>query len=161
MAECPTCRAYHVATALNGKLLVWGGCNEHRNEFKALALYVESYDPSSGEWEKRSTSGTPPPGSSGGAYTVIGSYLYFFGGYDGRKYYNNLHQLNLQSLQWTEIVPLADSSEGPKQKSACGLVAFLDDMLVVFGGFSTSLQHTDELHTFNLLDGKLVVLIPR
>ena len=72
-------------------------------------------------------------------------YSLLLGGYDGRKYYNNLHQLNLQSLQWTEILPETDSSEGPKQKSACGLVAFLDDMLVVFGGFSTSLQHTDEL----------------
>lgn len=59
--------------------------------------------------------------------------LYVYGGWDGQLTYNNLHQLDVLTMTWTELKP-AENSEIPMKMSGCGLVNYGKDKLVLFGG---------------------------
>ena len=51
--------------------------------------------------------------------------------------HNSLHELNVTTLQWTELAP-SDAEGAPMKKSDCGVVAYGSDeeeQLYVLGGF--------------------------
>ena len=94
-------------------------------------------------------------------------YIYMYGGNDGSRYRNSLHQLDTQSWTWSEL-----TKSGPMRKAGCGMIAF-DRKLLLFGGYgipSDSTQQgakfikssrsiggrgwTNELHLFNLKEGE-------
>lgn len=63
-----------------------------------------------------------------------GHYLYTYGGWDGQVAYNTLHQLDTTTMTWEELVP-NNPSDAPMKMSGCGIVAYGDHKLVLFGGY--------------------------
>ena len=63
-----------------------------------------------------------------------GSILYVYGGWDGQKAHNTLHQLNLQTYAWSEV-KVENLEDAPSEMSGCGLVAYGKRKLVLFGGY--------------------------
>lgn len=59
--------------------------------------------------------------------------LYVYGGWDGQKAHNTLHQLNLKTLVWSEV-KVENPNKAPCEMSGCGLVAH-GTKLVLFGGY--------------------------
>ena len=153
----PLQRVPHVTVAFGEQLFLWGGPNEDDKEtMEELTSFVEIFDISTEQWERKPCHGSLPP-SDGGAYTVIENKLYYFGGGEGgidteSVHYNSLHQLDLLTLEWREVKP-KESSSAPGEKAGCGMVALRDEKLVVVGGSFATLKYTNELHLFDISQG--------
>ena len=145
----PLPRFLHAAVAVDNKLHMWGGSKEKSRE---EADKIETFDISTELWEQKPTHGTPPPGLCDTAYTVVGSSLFVFGGYDGESHRDTLFKLDLLSFQW-EQVQVSNPSSGPQRKEGCRMVSNGDNQLVVFAGYTDS-GRTDELHVFDLDKGE-------
>ena len=63
-----------------------------------------------------------------------GSTLYAYGGWDGQKAHNTLHKLNLETFAWSEV-KVENPDKAPSEMSGCGLVAYGNSKLVLFGGY--------------------------
>ena len=147
----PLPRSIHAAVAMDNKLHMWGGWAGSAEKSREVADKMEVFDISKELWEQKPTHGTPPPGLSATAYTVVGSCLFVFGGYDGVTRHNTLFKLDLRTFQW-EQVQVSNPSSGPQRKTGCGMVSYGDNLLVVFAGWTGS-AYTDELHVFDLDKG--------
>ena len=110
---------------------------------------IDVFDPETGFWHQQPTTGEIPPAVSGSACATIGLKLYSFGGDDGSSRHNSLHELNLSTMEWKEVKP-QNPSDGPQKKGWCGMVAYEDHSLVMFGGKNS----TDGLHVFNLKESE-------
>ena len=148
----PLPRSSHAAVAVDNKLHMWGGWAGQKEKSQKLAQKLEVFDISTEHWEQKLTHGTPPPGLSNTAYTVLGSCLFVFGGDDGVSCHNSLFKLDLHTFQW-EQVRVSNPSSGPQRKDGCGMVSYGDNQLVVFAGYTGS-RYTDELHVFDLNKGE-------
>lgn len=65
---------------------------------------------------------------------IAGTNLYVYGGWDGQKAHNVLHQLDLSTFTWS-VVKVENPDDAPPKMSGCGIVAYGDDKLVLFGGY--------------------------
>ena len=170
----PAPRYLHGAAPVGGRCYLWGGRVQEFSDSgkRKLASTVEIFDPYLETWEKHPTTGVPPSGLFAGACTSLLDSLYWFGGYDGKYFYNSLHRLDPTTLEWRELQPL-NQGDGPMKKSGCGMVSFLQDQLGVFSGYGiptgsaqpgatftkTTKHYTDwrewsnELHVFNFTEG--------
>ena len=146
----PLPRYDHAAVTVDSKLYMWGGFAGFEKS-RELTKYIEVFDISTELWEQKPTHGTPPPGLYDTAYTVVGSCLFVFGGYDGVSYHNSLFKLDMHTYQWKRM-RVSNPSSGPQRKRGCGMVSFGDNQLVVFAG-SMGSAWTDELHVFALDKG--------
>lgn len=128
----PSPRFRHCAARVGRRSILWGGCK------KPLSSIIEIFDSFRETWERRSTTGDPPPGLyEAGCAVVSDKFLYFFGGFDGKDVYNSVHYLNSDTLAWTEI-RVQNPSEQPKKKTGCGFVTYYKEGvagLAVFAGF--------------------------
>ena len=98
----------------------------------------------------------------------MGKNIYCFGGYDGSSHFNDLHNLNLETFQWTKIHSRNDQTNWPIPKSGCGLVSIDETTLCCFGGYGIDppqpgslpgrKKWTREFHLFNLQKGIVAVL---
>ena len=93
-----------------------------------------------------------------------------YGGGDGSRALNSLHQLDTQSWTWSEL-----AKSGSMRKTGCRMIAF-DRKLLLFGGYgypsrsthpgakfikdsksSSGRGWTNELHLFDLKEGEGVL----
>ena len=148
----PLPRDDHAAVAMDNKLHMWGGFTASKEKSRQVARKIEVFDICKELWEQKPTHGTPPPGLWGTAYTVVGSCLFVFGGWDGESVHNTLFKLDLRTFQWEEV-QVSNPSSGPQRKNGCEMVSYGDNLLVVFAGWTGSAR-TDELHVFDLDEGE-------
>ena len=134
-------------TAANGLHYVWRGAGPAE---KATTIGI--FNPTNEEWTLQPTTGTPPPGLWDGGCASIGNDLYCFGGSNGSFYFNDLHKLNLETFQWSNVHPRNDQTNWPMPKSGCGFVAINRRTLCCFGG-STDSGWTNELHLYDVQEG--------
>ena len=156
MAAChsdyePLSRWGHAAVAVGSKLHMWRGWSFHKN-IKELASTVEQFDVTTEQWEQKSVYSTPPPGLCNTANAIVGTSLYSFGGYDGKYYSNSLHQLDLHTLQWKDLV-IQNPSSGPQRKVGSRMVSYGYNQLIIFAGKGDS-GCTNEVHIFKLDKGE-------
>eukprot|EP01114_Cavostelium_apophysatum_P018442 TRINITY_DN5701_c0_g1_i1.p1 TRINITY_DN5701_c0_g1~~TRINITY_DN5701_c0_g1_i1.p1 ORF type:complete len:198 (-),score=15.61 TRINITY_DN5701_c0_g1_i1:54-647(-) len=68
------------------------------------------------KWELAHTSGSAPGARCWAGSCVIGSFLYIFGGYNGKRVNNSflsdLFALNLETLEWKEIAAVGEAPTG-------------------------------------------------
>lgn len=155
----PRPRWGHVSATVEGKIYVYGGCDKY---------LVHCFDPLLESWAVHTSwSEYTPKGIYTAACALSGPYLYLYGGGDGSKYYNSLHQLDTKTWNWREL-----SYNGPMRKGGCGMVAYNSEDLVLFGGvgvppgppqpgaefvnagYPDRRRLNNEIHIFNLNKGE-------
>lgn len=149
-------RRYHAAASVGQKLYVWAG-SDYSGRERVQTTTVERFDVCSESWlESRQLHGKLPDGLQGMAVTLVDESAYTFGGeaFDSLeefnvKYFNDLFQINLFTLECKEIVP-EPLSQVPKKLSFSGMVHF-NHMLVVHGGCCRyGQERTDDVYVFDL-----------
>ena len=164
------------------ELYIWGGCQsgiplKHDDEDKKSFLRkLDVLNLPTMEWDKVTTTGTPPTAALEYSTTTIGEDLYLFGGgcdLWGDCCHNDLFCLNTTNKVWSTI-PTANNtatSTGPMKKCRCGLTSWSyqgSDYLLTLGGMggkqlpTQQQQHslyymptfsncyTNEVHTMNI-----------
>ena len=136
MAEQPPARLGHTSVVYKGKVYMWGGrtVDWSSSQQRTVANTVHIFDTNSELWLSRETTGPPHPGLINSASLLFGDVIYFFGGRDGKSYYNSLHQLDLEQLMWRNVQP-RHTSHAPMKKADSGMVSFGQDKLVLFAGY--------------------------
>ena len=151
------------SAAAGGELHVFGGRTKNFVEEKReVTVSVHSVNQCSKTWQTRATTGQHPTGLYLGACTSSGRYLYQYGGTDGSSFCSSLHQLDVDSLEWSQL------SSGPTSMLGCGIV-FYKNKLFLFGGYGYSTHPgpefirsweyssrgwSNELHCFDLQEGE-------
>jgi N-acetylneuraminic acid mutarotase len=54
-------------------------------------------------WTRHKGEGDAPTARSGHSAVAYGNHLYIFGGYDSRKYYNDVHVLDVGTLLFAQL----------------------------------------------------------
>ena len=98
-----------------------------------LPSHCEVFDGDSSEWIRMDTVGSYPEAYQNFGITSIGDHIYYYGGYDGTTYTNQLFELDTRSMLFKEII-LRNSNEGPMKKQNCGLVSLRNERLLAWGG---------------------------
>ena len=145
--EPPACRGAFT-TAAKGLHYVWRGWGPAKE-----ATTIRIFNPTNEEWTLQPTTGTPPTGLGYGGCASIGNDLYCFGGSNGSSHFNDLHKLNLETFQWSEVHPRNDLTNWPMPKMGCGFVAIDERTLCCFGGFNKDSGWTNEFHLYDVQEG--------
>ncbi|GLI65322.1 hypothetical protein VaNZ11_008865 [Volvox africanus] len=150
----PPPRSAHQAVVVKNTMLLFGGEFTSPNQ-ERFHHYKDLWrlDLTTWEWDCLSTKGGPSARSGHRmAVQPLRNRVLLFGGfYDtGRdvKYYNDLWELNLETMKWTSLGggPAGNAGAGalwPSPRSGCGL-AVVGDTLWVFGGYSKAKDDEDE-----------------
>ena len=159
-AEPPPRRGHFATPVEGGHLFVSGGRTKGSTKEKGELVYT--FNQLSESWSCKQCQGpSPPDGLYGCASAYAGHHLYLYGGYDGSRYQNSLHQLDTRSWTWSHL-----SSAGPMRKVGCRMVTY-DETLLCFGGYgypSSTTQPgaeftdgrgwTNEFHAYDLKEGE-------
>ena len=148
---------------------MWGGLTLPGDKDR-LKSTMNIFDPYLETWQEQHTRGVPPPhGVHNGASVSCSNSLYSFAGYDGNSWHNSLHVLDTDVLEWKNI---SNPTDCPMPKSGCGMVFYGKHNLATFGGYgplthsiqtvssscsdSDQMEWTNELHTFDVTEGKII-----
>ena len=150
----PSPRWGHHSAAVGGQLYVFGG--RTKDMHKKVSIY--SFNQCTETWQTRGKA-KKHPGVYLCACAVSGHFLYLYGGSDGSSYHDTFHQLDTDSLEWSQL------PDGPRKKVGCGMVSYEDNKLILFGGYGISdltrpwdsvvdkgnrnFEWTNELHIFD------------
>ena len=169
----PLPRYWHISCRVGSKVVVQGGRTKDfsENSRQHLSSVVEIFDPYSELWKQRHVTGdAPSPGTYAAASASLDDFLFSFGGYDGRKWFNTVHRLDTEKLCWSQVSP-QDADGAPMPKFGCEMITY-GNSLGVFGGCGvprgpTEPQSfikdtrsidgrgwTNEFHVYNLSEGK-------
>ena len=152
----PQARLYHAAACVEGNMLIISGYGSENEVPSALETY---HVPSMTWQEQRQLSGQSLPDNfCSMAVASDGERAYLFGGYTGsRMCCNTLYEVDLTSLECTELVPATDSLS-PIARWGSQMVFSEQRKLVVYGG-RTDAGLTDELLVFDLDTSEAVELL--
>ena len=163
---------------------MWGGNQpglpgvHDSKEKRRITSTIQHFNPSTGQWITRGTTGTPPLGVYAYCCTAINDLLYYFGGECGHDvcYHNSITQLDTVSLQWRELEP-TDVTRPVMRRAYGGMISFEHDgvhHLLMIGGIgpkpAVQLPHykyidvsdgrwcTDEHSMYNISSSKVLLL---
>lgn len=175
----PLPRFSHCASSVGPRAYVWGGYIEEMSKDRQLQLasVVDVFDAHLEEWTSSDISGTPPHNLYGIATTTLLGSLYTYGGKEDLPRSTWVHRFDTASMEWSPIQAL-NPSDGPMRKIGCGLFAYDDETLALFGGSGTPVNRsvppgatqirdprtslnvvwTNEFHLFHLRKGEFTFL---
>ena len=148
-AKAPSPRFHHCAWEYSGKLWVFGGSgpspNGHLNKYYSNGDFIDDwgsdvcynrvlcFDPATQEWTNPKCIGSVPSPRRDHATVIIKEKVWLFGGWNrfATKAFDELYELNMHSLVWTQI-QTADLK--PRGRRCCTLNVISDDVLVLHGG---------------------------
>ena len=90
-----------------------------------------------------------PCGRCGHTTVLYNSSLFVFGGYDGKKWLNDLHKFDTNSLVWSQPRALGTAPSVRQYHAAC----ISKDSMYIFGGY-TGVSWLRDLVVLDLLDYK-------
>ena len=124
--------------------------DDHGEFYKSWNNQLLSFRPSCKEWASVKCAGSVPAPRGGHAATILGNIVFLYGGCNGSTVYDELYELNMSSLTWTEIQTDHPKPQGRKYFS---LVGASDTKLVLHGGAdSASTQPGAQLSDTWVLD---------
>lgn len=96
-----------------------------------------AYDPKTDEWVLPTTTGKLPTPRAAHAAALVNNIVYIFGGRHQNSRLNDLHCLNMDTMEWSGPLPV-QGSDGvlPEGRSWHSLNALSENSLVLYGGFS-------------------------
>ena len=142
----------------------------------------EVFNSKSLKWEKRYTKGPNPNAWQSSSIAVIEHRMFFYGGWSGRNYTNELFEVDTRAVPMTWLQHKSKNpKKGPRKKEGCGFVSLPGgEELCVFAGYgvpvgsdppgTTILKDdkyrdgrgwTNELHCYHLKNGTIVTIIGR
>ena len=128
----PSPRDSPYTAAVSGQVFLTGGCTKNFDEDKKKLLSsVHTFDVYEESWRERRVEGPAPPGLYWGACTSTpsGNTLQVYGGWDGSHNQGSLDQLDINSLNWTQLS--TPDSSGPMKKRGCGMIAYDYKLLII------------------------------
>lgn len=158
----PPQRCCPILQTINGKVFGYGGSfNSKLSSNQSLAVLgskVYVYDPNTEQWTVKDVGGELiPPGISDTASVAIHNDLYVYGGCDlYGNVTNSLYRFDTKSLSWYRLLPQYPDT-GPIKVRGCGLIAFGNRNLGVFGGTWLPFSRdgcTNRFHVYDLQTGK-------
>ena len=175
----PEGKRYHSSIVIGNKLYHWGGRQPRALRTKEKTTNIDVLHLDTGIWSNKTTTGDPHPGVRGYACTAIENKcrLFFFGGYCSYDdCYNNISQLDSETLIWTNLVGGDRQHDGPMKKYHCGIMPFSsegEDHLFITGGIGPppnkrqpnaeyckvyygNYMRTNEQHIYNISTGMLI-----
>ena len=133
----PQSRFWHSSQLVGDSVVVRGGCipgiDSKRGRHRMMKR-IEEFDIKARRWRELKTKGDRHPGLSAVACASSGKHLFAYGGLDGVVLNGVLSQLDLETLEWTQLSP--KTSAGPLRKDASGMVHFGDGKLAVVCGYA-------------------------
>lgn len=160
-----------------------GDVSVDQNSSDSTEKHISVFDFHTNKWHKRllADNGINPSVDAGAACTIIRDKLYIFSGWKIGHLNNDIHELDLETFEWTKLVPLSKKHE-PLLKNKCGVVSYGPDMLFIFGGYGypligqplqegasydwerpimhgTSIGWTNEMHLYHLR--KNIWIVPK
>ena len=157
----PPSRYDHVAAVVNDNIYVWGGWTPDFPRDKPCGSVekadylskIEVLDLNTGVWGSLKTSGSPPLGVVGAAWTVQGNKIIHFGGYCGMCYHNGIYQFNISTFEWECLMP-DDSPSSPMRKAHCGIVSYNEREMnfCIVGGYGAGSQTSTAQYVEGLID---------
>lgn len=136
-------RDFHTATALNGKMYVFGGRSDLLGQYHSNH---EVYDPTlyyldlrTLVWHEVCTTGSQPIGRRSHSAFVHDGFIYVFGGYNGQedRHYSSLHRFDPETLVWTEMHGKGLAPK-PRRRQCC---VVSENRMFLFGGTSPKESH--------------------
>eukprot|EP00795_Rhopilema_esculentum_P012202 gene12202-2824_t len=126
----PKGRFGHSLVIYNKKLYIFGGIKD-----KAITNELWEFDTLKKTWKMLTVSGATPVGVTGHAAVVVVNQMYVFMGYSSEKsFYQNVQQLDLDTLEWKIV-----TTNGALVTGTFGHSAVYDQssgLIFVHGGFS-------------------------
>jgi len=129
----PSPRFNHSSVQVEDNAYLWGGVTQDSSRSQVINVF----DYNTERWKERSTTGIPPPGLQDGGFTLLCDDLYYFGGFDGKRFHNSLHKLQTRTLEWQDIKQ-ANPAGGPLPKGGSGMVAYQQKLALIGGLCSAS-----------------------
>ncbi|CAK1546692.1 unnamed protein product [Leptosia nina] len=126
-SDAPFQRYGHSCVGYGDKIYMWGGRND------TIACYtVFCFDTKTLEWSNPTVTGVMPNGKDGHSACIIGNKMYIFGGFDylTDQYTNNMHYLNLDTMDWSYVHAKGTPPLGRDFHTALAY----GDRMYIFGG---------------------------
>ena len=140
--KTPSPRYYHSGWEHLGKLWTFGGVGKSPNGYlvehgqfnlnRRDNNQLLCFDPSKQDWTDVKSSGTIPDARSVHSTTITGEKVWLYGGYVAFRESDDLYQLNLSSLVWTQIKTCGQLK--PQRNFLCSLTVVTDTQLILYGG---------------------------
>ncbi|KZO96585.1 galactose oxidase [Calocera viscosa TUFC12733] len=146
----PKARGYMSATLVGDVLVVLGGQSGRDGEREGPWGDCWVLDLRTMHWEEKRLN--PPLPLASHSATLVGMYLFIFGGNDGSKYLNDLHLLNLMTMEW-ETAKIKGHAPPVRAQHQAVLV---DARLWIFGGFDGK-KYYDEPYVLDLAGSSYLV----
>ncbi len=90
-------------------------------------------------WIQPNLDSTPPTARVSSSSCLVGSKIYFFGGYDGHNWLNDLHVLDAENLRWQHPKIFGELPH-PRCRHTANLVY---GKMLVFGGNDVDTSYND------------------
>lgn len=158
--NAPSNRSNHTMSAVNGKLLLYGGNTSRDGAFFTPLGDLWSFDPATSAWTQLEPAGPAPQARLFHAAATDGSMLYVYGGGDANAFFGpffgDLWAYDPQTNAWTQ---LHDGAGPPASRPRDRFWPNLEhdaanDQLALFGGHdSGNLGNTNQIWTFSLSTG--------
>lgn len=139
----PTPRTYHVSASSSDLLYVYSGGQSGSDPVGDRQVHL--LNTRSNEWTTLNTRGEPPKPRHGHVVLAVGRNIYVHGGMAGTTFYDDVHVLNLDRLEWTSVKKKRKC--WPSGRAGHGGVAF-DQAIFIFGGMNRE-GALDELYRFD------------
>ena len=171
-------RTNHSTILVRNKIYCWGGNQKdlplvHDSDDKRkITSTVDTFELSTFNWERKSTTSNPPAGVFNYSCTSIKDSVLYFGGHCKPHdcFHNSLYVLDTLTLNWNEITTTTTDNI-PMRKHGCGMISFNmngENHLFLSGGIgptlltrqthaqyipspnSPHLSYTNEIHCMNI-----------
>ncbi|KAI1288409.1 Kelch domain-containing protein 2 [Halotydeus destructor] len=106
------------------------------------------YDPANNKWSYPAYKGKSPCPRAAHAMSQIGAKVYIHGGRSGTDRLGDLWELDMLSLEWTQLKQ-ASHEVAPPGRSWHSLTGMAPDELVLFGGLSNSCEPMKDCWTYS------------
>ena len=140
--QSPSPRAWHTGWQHEGKLWIFGGYGDSPKGYlnykedtdghleEASNNQLLCYDPNTQKWSNPQCFSDVPSPRSSHANAIINNKAWLFGGYCHRHYHDDVFELTMHSLTWTQIQTFKPQ---PRAYHLCMLTAVTEDKLVSQG----------------------------
>ena len=139
-------RSKHTAVAWEGKMVAFGGHDVNADLFVQDLLV---YDMATASWRAVPPTATTPCARRAHSADVVGHHMVVFGGFSGDACLNDVHCLNLRTMEWSEVVVSGSPTDRPCSRGGHS-TGVHDGRVHVFGGWDTSLTYHSDLWTADI-----------